>query len=396
MRIIKRHLGDQDYEDTKANTAIAAALVHDLGHGPFSHAFEDVGRRLNLKLTRHEVMSDILIREGEVADALNILVSGLANDVAAMVKNGGTDIYSAVVSSQFDADRLDYMRRDQLMTGTQHGSIDYEWLLANLEVGGVPFGVDEENLGTIETFVLGPKAVHGAEAYVLGLFQLYPTVYFHKATRGAEKLFTELMVRTLTLIKEGSLKSTGLHTKHPIVRFAKKPDSADSVLSLDDTVIWGSLGYMIDASDPTVKDLAIRLRDRKLYKAIDVREFVKRELGLEEVASLDPVIDKACASIRNKIAEWQSTHATTNPARILSDSAEREPYKQFQESKGPLNQIRIRTNSDELVDLGERSKVVRAIETFKLFRLYVSETDDKARAFIEKTIREESKNAAKD
>src|SRR3546814_7001652 len=71
-------------------------------------------------------MSDLLIREGEVSEALNGLVSGFANDVASIVKNGGTDIYSAVVSSQFDADRLDYMRRDQLMTGTQHGSIDYE------------------------------------------------------------------------------------------------------------------------------------------------------------------------------------------------------------------------------------------------------------------------------
>src|SRR3546814_2460514 len=50
----------------------------------------------------------------------------------------------------FDADRLDYMRRDQLMTGTQHGSIDYEWLMANLEVGEVPIGVDEEKLGRSE------------------------------------------------------------------------------------------------------------------------------------------------------------------------------------------------------------------------------------------------------
>lgn len=56
-------------------------------------------------------------------------------------------------------------------------------------------GVDDAQIGMIETFVLGPKAIHAAEAFVLGLFQLYPTVYFHKATRGIEKLFTELMVR---------------------------------------------------------------------------------------------------------------------------------------------------------------------------------------------------------
>jgi hypothetical protein len=64
------------------------------------------------------------------------------------------------------------MQRDRIMTGVQHGAIDFEWLLANLEIGTVPYGVDQEALGDIETFVLGPKAIYAAEAFVLGLFQL--------------------------------------------------------------------------------------------------------------------------------------------------------------------------------------------------------------------------------
>jgi uncharacterized protein len=133
--------------------------------------------------------------------------SGFANDVADMVSGSGTPtIYSAVVSSQFDADRLDYMRRDRLMVGSQHAGIDFEWLVENLEVGEVPHGVDETSLRPVQTFVLGRKAIFAAEAYVLGLFQLYPTVYFHKTTRGAEKIYTELLTRTITLIKEGSIE----------------------------------------------------------------------------------------------------------------------------------------------------------------------------------------------
>ncbi len=209
MTVIERHLGSEAYEPSKANVALAASLVHDLGHGPFSHAFEDVGRRLSLKLADHENVSDALIREGAIRDALKSLGSGFANDVADVIKSEGPgNIYSAVVSSQFDADRLDYMRRDRLMTGTHHGEIDFEWLIANLEVGQVPHGVDESRLKDIETFVLGPKAIHAAETYVLGLFQLYPTVYFHKATRGAEKLFTELLFTVITLCKAGD---AGIH-----------------------------------------------------------------------------------------------------------------------------------------------------------------------------------------
>ena len=92
--------------------------------------------------------------------------SGFANDVADMVSGSGTPtIYSAVVSSQFDADRLDYMRRDRLMTGSQHAGIDFEWLVENLQVGEVQHGVDETSLKPVQTFVLGRKAIFAAEAW---------------------------------------------------------------------------------------------------------------------------------------------------------------------------------------------------------------------------------------
>jgi HD superfamily phosphohydrolase len=213
IEVVRNHDGRSE---SRENLALAAALVHDLGHGPFSHAFETVGKRLGLKLADHEHVSDLLIRHGEVAEILNEMGSGVAVDVADMVKKEGRmTVHNAVVSSQFDADRLDYMRRDRLMTGSQHAAIDFTWLIANLEVASLPTGVDDRQTGSIKTFVIGPKAVHAAEAYVLGLFQLYPTVYFHKATRGAEKLFTELLVRTVTLAKDGAVARTGLPDRHP-------------------------------------------------------------------------------------------------------------------------------------------------------------------------------------
>jgi uncharacterized protein len=67
MQIIKHHLGSENYQDSRADAALAAALVHDVGHGSFSHAFEDVGKRLGLRLADHEHVSDLLIRSEKLA-----------------------------------------------------------------------------------------------------------------------------------------------------------------------------------------------------------------------------------------------------------------------------------------------------------------------------------------
>lgn len=363
--------------DTKEQRALAAALVHDLGHGPFSHAFEKVGLRLGLKLADHEAMSDALVRTGEVAEILNEMGRGFADDVADIIKKDGVKtIQHAVVSSQFDADRLDYIRRDRLMTGSQHAGIDFKWLIANLEVGEVPIGVDDASLGKVETFVLGPKAIYAAEAFVLGLFQLYPTVYFHKATRGAEKIFTELLVRVVSLVKDGSFEKVGLPQTHPLVRFAEGPDDVDKASLLDDTVLWGSLAQMSEASDELVKSFSTRLHQRKLLKCYDIRLEVSHGLdpkgsNTDEATAL---IDRCCASIGAKVTDFLTEKRAVVPS-ILIDDDQRSPYKPVGQSKGPLDRINIRTDGGELVDLKERSGVVAALKTFKLFRAYTDGTD---------------------
>jgi uncharacterized protein len=211
MRIVRRFTPDQPEEHIKAEAALAAALVHDVGHGPFSHAFETLGERFGWKLVgEHENHSEALIRStetGAIGGILNGYSEDFADMVADVIRGGPATVYRSVVSSQFDADRLDYVRRDRLMSGTQLAGIDFEWLIANLEIGDLPRESDGIRR---QTFVLGPKASHAAEAFVTGLFQMYPTVYFHKATRGAEKLAQTMLQRVVELLKDGNVEGTGL------------------------------------------------------------------------------------------------------------------------------------------------------------------------------------------
>lgn len=389
MRNVKRYIGTDNFDQFRSEAALTAALLHDVGHGAFSHSFESIGKSLNLKYAKHEDVSDEIIRNTEVAEILDSYAPGMSKQVADIIgAKAPGDVYSSVVSSQFDADRLDYMQRDRMMSGTQHSEIDLTWLIANLELDAVPFGVEEEKVGEIETFVLSSKAIFAAETYVVGLFQLYPTVYFHKATRSAEKVFFFLFERVFRLVQQGDIDLVGLSKANPIVAFAENPDSLENALRLDDSVIWGSLAELCGSKDALIAQLATMLRERRLPKAIDLRSAVSRELGDSVPAD---VTDKAVLLIRNSLNEWIDEQGAELPP-IWIDTAQRVPYKEFQEDIGPLNQILIRHNGG-LVDLKEVSPIVDSIRPFKLDRAYVAFPDEVTTKVINETIKQKAKEA---
>lgn len=387
MRVIRRHVegSGRQYREHQARVALAAALLHDIGHGMFSHAFEPLAKRLKLPFAAHEEVSATLIRDSDIARVLNAeLGSGFANDVAALIerKEPG-NLYDAVVSSQFDADRLDYMQRDRLMTGVQSSGVDPVWLLANLEVASVRTGADDKAAGAIETLVLGPKAVQTAESYVLALFHLYPNVYLHKATRGAEQIFAALMRRLLRLVADGHTAKTGLAERHPLIRFAKEPGRLAHAQALDDLVFWGALPMLAEAEDAEIARLAGALRGRALFRCIDVRARIAAALPRrkgEEREKHQARIALACTRAERLLRRA--------PNRILTDSYSRPPYKRVQESQSPLNRILIRTTAGAPPqDMAELSPIIAAAEPFHILRAYVARDDDKAGRTVENILR---------
>ena len=372
-------------DDTRRECALAAALLHDVGHGPFSHVFEDVAERLDVRLmVDHEAMTVQLIRHPEIADVLNKLRDTFSEEVATLFEAENSDIYKAVVSSQFDADRLDYMQRDRLSTGTHLGMVDYEWLLSNLEIEERPVAVESDELpGTkAQTLVINTKGVLAAESYVLNLFHLYPTVYFHKTTRGAEKIFTELLYESFMIINNGKKKGAvecGLRDDHPLVRYAsERAPSVETLLALDDTTMWSAFEAMQGARNPLISDFSKRLLHRRLFKCIDIRERLGNFFAETE-------LQKKCNTIEEQISEWNKKQGRDSEHMILMDKKSRTPYKKASE-KGEDDPIRVKSG-DEVRDIDEVSKVVASIPIFSLFRCYVSSRGSDAEVYVEKLLK---------
>ncbi|PPD43255.1 MAG: hypothetical protein CTY15_10255 [Methylocystis sp.] len=400
MKVIERYVNShqQQFKAQQAHHTLAAALLHDVGHGMFSHAFEAVGKEFSWQMARHEAVSQNLIRNSEITEALDKeLGKGFADNVADVIAQEiPNSLYGSIVSSQFDADRLDYMQRDRLMTGVQSSSVDPTWLLANLEVAEVATGADEESTGLIETLVLGPKAVQTAESYVLALFHLYPNVYLHKTTRGAEMVFKALIQRIVRLQRAGLAVKSGLPDNHPIIQFIADPKNLQRALALDDTVFWGALPMLAESSDAEIKRLTTALRERQLTKCVDLRRRVEAALPLKRdedrrhwQARVKLICDEVAKALKKRNpSQEEEKHVDSAPTeRFLIDQYSRNPYKRYQDSKSPLNQILIRTGDGPPRDMGEISPIIAHAETFYVCRAYIFRDDKDADSVIENELR---------
>lgn len=359
---------DGEFNETEAQVAMAAALIHDVGHGPFSHAFE---KALGLD-GKHEEWTRRIVLETEVGEILDSGSSPLKDRVARIFEESDTPttIYSSMVSSQFDADRLDYMQRDRMMAGAKSSAIDLTWLLANLEIHKVSVGSDETRYDDVDTFVLGKKAVLSGEAYVLALFHLYPAVYLHKTTRGIEKLFGLFLELCSERVMAQDYAATGMPKQHRVVHYLENQNNLDAYLSLNDSVMWGALQEAYDNGSGALKDVAGRLLHRKLFKAIDV------QVALDGTGR-----DGRLSKFKKSLKEWFDADSTLK-RRILIDQYERNPYKRRgYDSPKALEKIHVRKGGAN-VDLSDCSLVVKALEPFNVYRAYVADNDSEARELV--------------
>ena len=358
-----RNILGSSFSQEKANVAICAALLHDLGHGPFSHTFEGVEKARGARKKHESWTVEIVTGETGVGKILSDYDVKLQHDVSILLEREyPVDIYSSIVSSQFDADRVDYLRRDKLMTGTEHGGFDWAWLLNNLEIENITIGgEDEQEPFEVEGLILGAKGLKAAEGYLLGRHHLYTQVYMHKATRGAEKMLEHLLSRLFSLIIDGDAKKTGLPNNHPLNQyFSEGGDNLKNYLLLDDAVIWGCLSLMEDSEDERLAELAMRLRNRILYKCFDVGAQADI-IGSDTKGKFRKLLSEAFANERILAGD------------VLQDRATVSAYK-FRDYESPdaLTKVTIRlpNGSGHHEDVARLSPVINALGDEKIFRVY--------------------------
>lgn len=257
-----------------------AALLHDIGHGAFSHVIEPVLNFHHEDYTIEAVLSD----QTECGRILNDFSPTLAANVADIIRGNFRPVALAqLVSSQLDVDRMDYLLRDSLMTGAKYGVYDVEWIIKSIEI--------DENADRIYISAPGISAV---EDYLQARHYMFRQVYFHRTLRAAESMLHSILRRALHLFRQGDSvwypPGTGLET---ILKGERL--SLEEHLSLDDSDFIFAIKQWRSSSDAILSDLCTRFMNRRLFKAFDMdmpdaeyQSFVDDARKLVEKHGFDP------------------------------------------------------------------------------------------------------------
>jgi HD superfamily phosphohydrolase len=254
MHLIKKAMSELQNKGHKISgdefTATQLAmLLHDIGHGPYSHALEKSIVNVN-----HETISLIFMQK------LNAAFNGKLKMAMDIFENRyGKRFLHRLVSSQFDMDRLDYLKRDSFFTGVSEGVINYERLLNMLEVAN-------------DRPVIEAKGIYSVEKFITARRLMYWQVYLHKTVLVAEYMLTRTLKRAKELAQNGvKLFATPAFSFFLIndfqeIDFFKNDEIIENFAKLDDYDIYASMKVWCNNDDKILSDLSNRLVNRRLFK----------------------------------------------------------------------------------------------------------------------------------
>ncbi|WP_125761952.1 HD domain-containing protein [Companilactobacillus hulinensis] len=252
--------GDGLWDDNERIVALCAALLHDVGHGPYSHTFEHIFNTDHEQWTREIITSP----ETEINHVLKQVSDDFPEKVASVIAHTYDNPQVVqMISSQIDADRMDYLLRDAYFTGTKYGMFDLTRILRVMRPykNGIAFDYD---------------GMHAVEDYVLCRFQMYQQVYFHPVSRGMEVVLTKLLQRAKDLYEHNHMNDFEMPSL--LIPFFENHVSIDDYLSLDDGILNTYFTMWQSYPDEILKDLAYRFLSRKPFKSAEYNQETEKML----------------------------------------------------------------------------------------------------------------------
>ena len=261
-RMLTRLAMDFPIDTYQQTVCFTAALLHDLGHGPFSHVFERVTGIEHEQFTCRVILDP----DGDVHHLLHKYSSTLPQDVVnVLLHQPRPTLISDIISSQLDADRFDYLLRDNLMTGSQYGDFDLNWLLHALAV---------DTAGN--RLAIHAKGVSAIEAFLQSRYHMYRNVYFHKVVRSAEGLVKLVLQRAKRLAVQDRLAwPEAEHNVHAAL--LGRQLSLEQFRELDDVSMQHCFKLWAHGEDAVLARLCRGLLYRRLFKVIDLPLETPRE-----------------------------------------------------------------------------------------------------------------------
>jgi uncharacterized protein len=256
-----------------------AALLHDVGHGAFSHVLETILDFHHENFTVEAVLSD----ETEIGQILKNFSTELPENIADIIRGTFRPMALAqLVSSQLDVDRMDYLLRDSLMTGAKYGIYDLEWIIKSLEI-------DEQN----DRLYVSARGIYAVEDYLQARYYMFRQVYFHRTLRSAEGVLKSLFKRALKLFSDGKPVWFAVDTAFEKILRGEKITLKEH-LELDDSDMMFHIKRWQNSEDKILSDLSKRFLHRKLFKAFDLDmpeaeriSFLEKARKIVEAAGFD-------------------------------------------------------------------------------------------------------------
>ena len=293
---------------------ILAALLHDVGHGPFSHSLEEI---IGPGFAHERMSVRILVSpESEIHRLLARHDPGLPDRLCSLIEHrpGARRPWTHdIVSSQLDADRLDYLARDALMAGIRTHTFDLGRLVRSLVI------IDDH-------LVVDARAQDIVEAFLLALDQMYGTAYYHKTVRAASLLLEATIRRALDLARDpgGALEQlfpSRARRPDPFYSLLTEGDrvSLEDFARLDEAYVMGLFGRWREASDATLSELVTANKTRRFPKMVRL-PIETTSLGRSD---WEAAVEKATAIFRRRFPDRDPRYY------VHFDQPERVSYKRY-------------------------------------------------------------------